>query len=354
MRPARAPLRRSRAATAVAQQPLEPLRANLAFTRRAILSAAAGTVFAWSNAAAPAATTKMLRVGYVGVQARDAPLYRAFEARMAELGYHEGRNFVFEYVQTPSIEGYPASYAELIGRKVDIILSAGSEPALRAAQAVSGGLPIVFLAIDFDPLEKGYVASLARPGGNITGIFVQQLELARKRVELVRGFLPKAKVLGLFWDAASREQADAAAEAARAAGLAPRLIEVTGQPPDYARAFAQMADVPGEPVAIPASAIFLRDRTAIDQLSREGRQPTVAAFRENAAAGALMSYGADLLDLFHDIANVVDRVAKGAKPADLPIEPPAHFHLAINLKAAALFGFAVPAAILARADEVIE
>jgi putative tryptophan/tyrosine transport system substrate-binding protein len=323
-------------------------------SRRTILAAATGAFLAGATRGVAQTPPKMLRVGYVGIQPHDAPIYRAFQQRMAELGYHAGGNFAFEYLQAPSVEAYPASYAELVARKPDIILAAGSEPALRAAQAVAGTLPIVFLAIDFDPLAKGYVVSLARPGGNITGIFVQQLELARKRTELAHELLPTATRLGLFWDMATREQAEAAAETARAVGLAPRLIEVTGQPPDYARAFAAMADAPSEPVAIPAGAIFLRDRAEIDQLSRQLHVPMIAAFRENAAAGALMSYGADLVDLFRDIADVVDRVAKGAKPAELPIEPPAHFHMALNLKTAAALGIAIPSAFLARADEVIE
>jgi putative tryptophan/tyrosine transport system substrate-binding protein len=324
------------------------------FSRRALLAGMAGAALARPMRARAEVPTKMLRVGYVGVQPRDAPLYEAFETRMAELGYHAGRNFAFDYVRTPNIEAYPQSYAELIARKPDIILSAGSEPALRAAQAVAGDRPIILLAIDFDPLAKGYVASLARPGGNITGIFVQQLDLARKRVELARELLPKARQLGLFWDIASRDQADAAAAAAASVGFVPRLLAVTGDPPDYAAAFAGLADAPAAPVVLPASALFLRDRSEIDKRARAPRHPMIAAFRENAAAGALASYGADLVDLFRDIADVVDRVAKGAKPAELPIEPPVHFHLAINLTTAEAFGLPIPTALLARADEVIE
>src|SRR5260370_13854419 len=121
------------------------------------------------------AKPKMLRVGYVGVQSPDAPLYKAFRNRMAELGYQEGRNFSFEYLQTPDIEGYGPAYRELAAREVDVFFAVG-EPGLRAAQAAAGALPIALLAVDFDPMAKGYVASLARPGGNVTGIVVQQME----------------------------------------------------------------------------------------------------------------------------------------------------------------------------------
>jgi putative tryptophan/tyrosine transport system substrate-binding protein len=296
----------------------------------------------------------MLRVGYVGMQPGDAPIYEAFRERMAELGYRAGANFAFDYLRAPNVEAYPETYATLVTRKPEIVLTAGSEPALRAALAAAGALPVVLLAVDFDPLASGYVPSLAHPGGNITGIFVPQLELARKRIELARELLPRATRIGILTDASSRDQARAAGEAARALGIELRLIEIGDQTPDYARAFAQMRDAPGEPVVVPASAVFLRDRAEIEAAASAQGVPIIAAFRENAAAGALMSYGIDLADLFRDIADVVDHVAKGRKPAELPIAPPSHFHLALNLKTAAALGIAVPQTLLARADEVIE
>jgi putative ABC transport system substrate-binding protein len=233
-------------------------------------------------------------------------------------------------------------------------MAAGNEPALRAARAAADTLPIVFLAVDFDPVESGYVASLARPGGNITGIFVHPLELAAKRIELVREALPQARHLGLIWDASSRDQVEAAAVAAKSLNFEPRRIEVTGQPPDYAAAFGHMADVPGEPIVIPSGPIFLRDRTTIGRLLLERRIPSICAFREIVEAGALMSYGVDLVGLFRDGADVVDQIAKGAKPAELPIRQSSRFYLAINLKTATALGITLSAAFTARADEVIE
>src|SRR6516165_12554866 len=181
-------------------------------------------------------TVRLLRVGFVGGQPPDAAIYVAFRKRMAELGYRD-RYFTFEYIQTPSIDAYDASFRELAARRPDIVMAAGNEPALRAARAAVGTLPIVFLAIDFDPVERGYVASLARPGGNVTGIFVHPLELAAKRIELVHESLSQAHHLGLIWDATSRDQVEAAAVAAKSLNFEPRRIEVTGQPPDYAAAF---------------------------------------------------------------------------------------------------------------------
>jgi putative ABC transport system substrate-binding protein len=273
---------------------------------------------------------------------------------MAELGYQEGKNFTFDYLQAAGIDGYEAAYRELALRKVDIMMAAGSEPALRAARAAAGTLPIAFLAIDFDPVAKGHVESLARPGGNVTGILVRQLELAAKRTELVREVLPRARVLGLIWDLASREQADAAAEAAKTLRFEPRLLEMTAEPLDYGTALRRMDDAVGEPVMLPASPIFLRDRVAVAQALIARGLPSISAFRDNAEAGALMSYGIDLSGLFRDIADCVDRIARGAKPAEMPIEHATQFHMTVNLKTAATLGLSIPVAFTARAHEVFE
>jgi|SRR5262245_31690522 len=136
---------------------------------------------------------KMLRVGFVGMQPREAPHYPNFLMRMAE--YQEGRNFTFDYIQTPNVEGYDRNYRELTARKVDVFLAVGSEPALRAALSAADGKPIAFLAVDFDPLAKGYVANLSHPGGNVTGIFVRETELAAKRVEIAREAFPRATLV---------------------------------------------------------------------------------------------------------------------------------------------------------------
>jgi putative tryptophan/tyrosine transport system substrate-binding protein len=296
---------------------------------------------------------KMLRLGFVGIQPREAPLYNAFLKRMAELGYQEGRNFAFEYIQTPNIEGYERNYRELAGRKVDVFLAVGNERALRAALLAAEGRPIAFLAIEFDPLARGYVASLARPGGTVTGIFVRQLELAAKRVEIAREAFPRATVVGIVFDAISREQRDAAAEAARKLGLEPRMIEVKGEQ-GYGGAFGAMDDARGQPIILPAGPIFLRDRAAIAQALLARRIPSIAAFRENTEAGALISYGFDLMGLFYDIASYVHQIARGAKPSDMPIEQSPRFYMAVNMKTAASLGISLSDVFIARANEVIE
>jgi len=321
--------------------------------RRAFITLLGGAAAAWPLTVM-AQQPKMLRVGYSGILPRGAPHYAAFEKRMAELGYQEGRNFAFEYIQAPSIDGYQQVYRELAARKVDIMLAAGNEPALRAANAAAGNTPVVFIAIDFDPVEKGYVASLSRPGNNTTGIFVSQFELAGKRVELLRETLPNARRVGLLWDGASREQADAAAAVAVKLGFEPRMLEIAGQPPNYTAALAPMERSAGDPVLIPASPLALRDRTTLAHLLIERRAPSISAFREVMEAGALISYGVNLVDVFRDIAAVVDQVAKGAKAGDVPMRAPSHFHTAFNLKTAKALGLELPPTLIARADEVIE
>jgi putative ABC transport system substrate-binding protein len=319
-----------------------------------LLGGAAATSIAWPSLSSRAQPQpKMLRVGFVGIQPRESPFYAAFLERMAELGYQEGRNFTFEYIQAPNIDGYETSYRELAARRVDVFLAVGNEPALRAALSAAEGAPIAFLAIDFDPLAKGYVANLSRPGGNVTGIFVRQLELAAKRVEIAREVFPRATVVGIAFDTVSREQRDAAAEAARKLGLEPRTIEVKSQQ-DYDGAFSAMDDVRGQPIILPAGPMFLRDREAIAQILLERHIPSIAAFREKTEAGALLSYGFDLIGLFRDIAGHVHQIARGAKPSEMPIEQSVRFHIAVNLKTAASLGVSLSDAFVARANEVRE
>jgi putative ABC transport system substrate-binding protein len=321
--------------------------------RRKFIILLGGAVATWPFAVGAQPPPGMQRVGYVGIQPRDATLYLSFRRRMAELGYQEGRNFRFDYIQTPDIEGYERGYRELAARKVDIFLAVGGEPAWRAAKEAAGMLPIAFLAIDFDPAAKGYVANMMRPGGNVSGIFVHQIELAAKRIELLREVFPSARRVGLLWDASSRDQADAAAEAAKTLGFTPLLIEVTGEP-DYAAALRAMEDTPGQPVAIPAGPLFLRDRAVIAQALLDRRIPSISAFREVAEAGAMMSYGVDLMGLFRDIADYVDRIARGGKPAEMPIEQTTRFHMTVNLKTAASLNVSLSYAFAARANEVFE
>jgi putative tryptophan/tyrosine transport system substrate-binding protein len=183
---------------------------------------------------------------------------------------------------------------------------------------------------------------------------VSQLELAGKRVELLREAFPSARRIGLLWDPASHEQAVAAAAAAGKLGLEPRLLELIGEPPNYAAALMPMDQSPGEPLMVPASPLALRDRVTIARLLLKRGTPSICAFREVMEAGALISYGVNLVDVFRDIAAFVDQVARGSKAGDVPMSAPSHFHTAFNLRTAKALGIEVPVMLLARADEVIE
>jgi len=321
--------------------------------RRQFITLLGGAAASWPWATRAQQQSKMLRVGFAGMQPREAALYSNFLKRMAELGYQEGRNFTFDYIQTPNVDGYEKSYQELAARKTDVFLAVGNESALRAALSAADGKPIAFLAVDFDPLTKGYVANLSHPGGNVTGIFVRQIELAAKRVEITREAFPGATVVGIAFDTLSREQGDASAEAARKLGLEPRMFEMKGEQ-GYADVFGAMDDARGQPIILPAGPIFLRDRAVIAQALLERRIPSIAAFRENMEAGALISYGFDLMGLFYDIASYVQRLAGGAKPSDIPIEQSPRFYMAVNLKTAALLGVSLSDVFVARANEVRE
>lgn len=323
---------------------------------RLLASVAAGgaaVLISIVSAAAQSPPT-MLRVGYVTLLPRSAP-HDAFVRRMGELGYREGANFAFEFVHVGSLEEYPAGYRELAQRGCDILIASGNEAAMRAAMAASGNrIPVVFFALDFDPFAKSFVTSLANPGGNMTGVFVRQIELAKKRVELARQALPEARSLWLLWDAVSREQADAAVDVAKTFGFEPHLVEASGEPPDYASALAAMADSPGAPLVIPATPRFYRDRVALLALLLERRIPAIGAFPEHAESGALLSYGVTVTAVLKDMALYVDRIAKGTKPADIPIEQPTHFDMTINLKTAKALNLDISPVLIARADEVIE
>jgi ABC-type uncharacterized transport system substrate-binding protein len=321
-------------------------------TRRADLGGA--TVLIAMASAVAQSPPKMLRVGYVTLLPRSAT-HDAFVKRMGELGYQEGANFAFEFVHVGSLEEYPAGYRELAQRGCDILIASGNEAALRAATAASGDrTPVVFFALDFDPFAKSFVTSLAKPGGNMTGVFVRQIELAKKRVELARQALPEARALWLLWDAVSREQADAAAEVAKTLGFEPHLVEASGEPPDYAAALALMGDSPGAPLVIPATPRFYRDRVALLALLLEHGIPAIGAFPEHAESGALLSYGVTVTAVLRDMALYVDRIARGTKPADIPIEQPTHFDMTINLKTAKALNLEISPVLIARAGEVIE
>jgi putative tryptophan/tyrosine transport system substrate-binding protein len=321
---------------------------------RRTLVAGLGCVTAWPRLAHAQQAAKVWRVGSAGVQARASPSWVAFEQRLAELGYREGTNFVFDYVQTPNVDALDGAYRDLVVRKADIIIASGGEGPLKAALAAAPALPIVMIAADFDPFERGYVTSLARPGGNVTGVFLQQIELAAKRLQLFKDALPGMTAAATFWDRTSADQWKAAQEAG--AKLQVRLagIDVGNPPLDFERLLSQSPPEHRSNLFVLASPVFLPERARLADFALSKGVRTNFAFREYTAAGGLMSYGPSLTGMFRLTADYVDRIAKGAKPADLPIEQPTRFEFVVNLKTATSLGLTLPTSTLLRADEVIE
>ncbi len=301
------------------------------------------------------APTKIPRIGFLAAVPRSAPGLRAFEERLRELGYVDGRSIAIEFrTSEGNLDLLPGLAAELVRLDIDVLVAGGAEAAARAARQVAGTRPIVIVAIDYDPITLGYVSSLARPGGNITGVFLQQVELTRKRVELLREALPKVTRAGILWDVGSTDQFKAADAAARALGLHVQSLEVRGPSYDLEGAFATAVKRQVGAILATTTPDLFRNRRTISQLATKNRLPTMFAVREFAEAGGLLAYGASLTRMYAAAATYVDKILKGAKPADLPIEQPTKFELVINLKTAKALGLTIPPSLLARADQVIE
>jgi putative tryptophan/tyrosine transport system substrate-binding protein len=297
---------------------------------------------------------KMLRLGAVSGQQMNSPFWQPFVLRMTELGYEQGKNFNFDLITASNFDEFEAGYRELGARNVDIILASGPEISLKSALANAGTKPIVMVAIDYDPLARGYVTSLARPTGNVTGVFLQQIELTQKRVQLLKSAFPDLKAATVFRDRITTDQWEAAQRAGASLGLRLSGIEFLDPPFDYDKALAQAPPDSRGTVLVMVSPFFFRDRAKQADFALRNRIVTMFGFREWADAGGLMSYGVSVSSMQRLAAGYVDRVARGVKPADLPIEQPTKFELVINLKTAKTLGITFPQSFLATADEVIE
>lgn len=322
--------------------------------RREFLALIGGAAASWPMPARTQSAPGMLRIGTANLQPRSAPQWIAFQNRMAELGYVEGKNFIYDHIQVPNEQAWVQAYRDVVARKPDILVAAGPEPSLRSALAVSGKLPVVMIAVDYDPIARGHITSLARPANNITGTYFQLTELAGKHLQLMKEAFPDFKAATVLLDFATSDYWAALQSAAPQLGV--RLIGAElGQPPyDYERAIADAAPEYRKFLVAMASPFFFRDRARLAELALRSRMATIAQARALVTAGCLMSYGPDLDAMFALAANYAARIAKGASPIDLPVEQPTKFDLAINLKTARALGLDVPPTLLARADEVIE
>jgi len=322
--------------------------------RRAFITALGGAAAAWPLAARAQQPAKMLRVGTVAGTPKSSPQWVAFERRMGELGYQEGKNFSFDFLQAANADEYEILYRKLAARALDVILATGPEIGLKSALAVTRTLPIVVIAIDYDPLARGYITSLARPSGNVTGVVFQQIELAAKRIQLIKDGFPDRPAATMFWDKLSADQWEASRSTAVRLGLQLSGIELHELPYDYEAALDQ-APLDHRGILIVSTSPFLfRDRARLADFALRHRILSMFVFREWVDAGGLLCYGPSLTGLFGRLAEFVDRIARGAQPADLPIEQPTKFEMVVNLKTAKAIGVELPTAILLRADEVIE
>jgi putative tryptophan/tyrosine transport system substrate-binding protein len=299
--------------------------------------------------------TKIPRIGYLGSSASNSARIEAFRQGLRELGYVEGKNIVIEYRYA---EGKPdrerALAAELIRLKVDVIVTGGST-ATRPAQVATVTIPIV-MTQDSDPVGNGFVASLARPGGNITGLSTLAPEISGKQLELLKDIVPRLSRVAVFGTSTQPGTAQSLKEmelAAGAFGVKLQSLDVL-DPKNIENAFQAARKGRADAAFVLGSPVFNSQRTQVVELAVKSRLPATYPFPEFVEAGGLMSYGVSSTDLFRRAATYVDKILKGAKPSDLPVEQPAKFELIINLKAAKQIGLTIPQRVLTRADKVIK
>jgi putative ABC transport system substrate-binding protein len=307
-------------------------------------------------AAEAQAPAKVPRIGFLSTTSRtEDPRFEAFLQGLRELGYVDGQNIAIEF---RFVEGrperLPALAAELVRLKVEVIVAAGPA-ATEAAKQATSTIPIVF-AVSGDPVAVGLVASLARPGGNITGLASIAPEVVGKQLELLKEVAPKISRMAILQNPSNPghpvvvRQAEGAA---RVLGLQLHIVQAR-TPSELEAAFATMRSQRVGGVLVVRDAMVFAQRRQIAALAAKSRLPAVYGFRENAEAGGLMAYGASIPLMYRRAATYVDKILKGAKPADLPVEQPTKFELVINLKTAKALGLTIPPSLLGRADEVIQ
>jgi putative tryptophan/tyrosine transport system substrate-binding protein len=317
-----------------------------------LLSTSLGTAAAQLPAKAP-------RVGYLSPGSSFDPArlrrFEAFRQGLRELGYLEGQSIAIESRWAEGkYDRYPALAGDLARLKVDVIVTVGGA-ATQAAQQATRTIPIV-MSVVIDPLGSRLVPSLARPGGNVTGLSLMGPDLVGKRLEVLKEVVPKVSQVALLWNPdhpGSPPQRREAEAAARALAVRLQSLEARG-PQEIDSAFAAMTRERAGALVILNDAIFLNQRKQIADLAAKLRLPSVSGNREYVEAGGLIAYSADFLDLERRAATFVDKILKGAKPGDLPVEQPTKFELVINLRTAKAIGLAIPPSLLQRADQIID
>jgi putative tryptophan/tyrosine transport system substrate-binding protein len=295
---------------------------------------------------------KLYRVGYLS---SSATVFEAFRLGLRELGYVEGQNLSIEArLAAGKIDRLPVLAVELVRARVDVI-AAVSPPAIAAAKKATTAIPIVMAFISVDPVRSGFVDSLSRPGGNITGVAMIADDIAGKRLALLKEMLPSATRIALLAQvnhSSSVSQAKAARETARTLGVELQIVEARDVR-DYDAALGAITkSTPG--VFILANPTFFDDRERLAAVAVRHRLASLCEWGQMAEAGCLMSYGPNISDLYRRVGAYVDRILKGAKPSNLPVEQPTKFELVINLKTAKALGLTIPPSLLLRADQVID
>jgi putative ABC transport system substrate-binding protein len=329
-------------------------------TRREFIGTLAGSLLTAPLAAEAQQAAKVARIGYLVTNLAANPGQReAFLQGLRDLGYVEGGNVVIEYRSAEGkLERLPALAAELVALKVDVIVTAGGTRAALAAKQATRTLPIVFIAVG-DPVTSGLVTSLARPGGNFTGLSLLFPELVGKCLEQLKQAVPGVSRVAVLWEPGAvgerteKDNLKGAEVAARALGVRLQFVEARG-PADFDRAFSDMTRARAGALTVLGTPMFASERRRLVGLAAKNRLPTMYPLREFVDAGGLMAYGPNLPDLFRRAATYVDKILKGAKPAELPVEQPTKFEFVINLKTAKALGLTIPPSLLGRADEVIQ
>jgi putative tryptophan/tyrosine transport system substrate-binding protein len=316
-----------------------------------------GSAMAWPLAARAQQSARVARIGFLGLAPASAFATRvdALRVGLRDLGYSEGKNIVIEFRWAQTVDDLPDLAAELVRMSVDIIFAPVSTFVAPARLATST-IPIVF-ASHADPVGLGHVASLARPGGNITGLSMLLTELAAKELEILKEAVPQGFRFGVVWNPTTPSHIPAL-RSVESAGktLGIELYEVPMPTiEDSARAFVSMTRAQVAGFLVLASPTAYSERGArLAELALKHRLPSMFGFEENAKAGGLMSYSADILDLYRRSAAYIDKILKGVNPSELPVEQASKYKLVINLNTAKALGLEIPPTLLARADEVIE
>ena len=303
---------------------------------------------------------KVSRIGYLSVldPARESARAEAIRLALRALGYIEGQNIAIEYRYAEGkIDRYSELAAELVRLKVDIIVAAAGDSQILAAKNATKSIPIVMVGLGGDPIEAGLVESLARPGGNVTGITNLTRELGGKRLELLKEAVPKVASVAVLYESNIpgnlRELKEVLPVAARALALTVRSWGGRNAD-DFDKIFVALSRERPDGLYVTTSPLMTANLKRTVNFALESRLPSAGSNREYVDTGGLMSYDADLMDSYRRVAYYVDRVLKGAKPASLPVEQPKKFELVINLKTAKQIGVTIPASVLARADKVIK